>query len=172
VHYNGRLSGTICESTFLDWPSVYLARMYSLNHIALLVKDLDRSAAFYEGAFAMWKVWRGTDKLYLTTGSDILGLQLSSARRIADTVSDIDPNEPSTPIFEHFGLVTTDREKFMATLERVRQLTRVSPLKRSRDGSESVYFEDPDGYPVQLTFVEPDYFLPKPRNLQVESESV
>lgn len=49
-------------------------KMRALNHVNLVVTDVERSAAFYERVFGMERQWREGDFIFLTCGETDLGL--------------------------------------------------------------------------------------------------
>ena len=116
-----------------------------MRHIALKVKDISRSKAFYQGVLGMDVVWEPDPKnLYLTSGCDNLALHESS--------QGIEPS-PALQL-DHFGFV-------VESVERVRDLEKefrekgvktIHPFKVHRDGSASFYCADPDGIVIQLLY--------------------
>ncbi len=49
-------------------------KMRALNHVNLVVSDVERSAAFYERAFGMERQWKEGDFIFMTCGDSDLGL--------------------------------------------------------------------------------------------------
>ena len=117
-----------------------------MRHIALKVKDIGRSTAFYQEFFGMKVVWEpDPQNIYLSSGWDNLALhELPKGK------------EPSAnePLLDHLGFV-------VESAERVRELETefcskgvniVHPFKIHRDGSASFYLADPDGIVIQMLY--------------------
>jgi catechol 2,3-dioxygenase-like lactoylglutathione lyase family enzyme len=49
-------------------------KMRTLNHLSLVVSDIDRSATFYEQLFGMERQWREGDFVFLSCGDSDLAL--------------------------------------------------------------------------------------------------
>ncbi len=120
-----------------------------LWHLALRVKDLSRSRAFYEGLFGMNVVWApDPDNLYLSSGRDNLALH------------QIPPGELSQyqasqgQFLDHLGIVVDCPETVDRLFQRVEQdgIPIVHRPRRHRDGSYSCYIADPDGNTVQILY--------------------
>lgn len=120
-----------------------------LWHLALRVKDLKRSHAFYEGLFGLRPVWQpDAHSLYLSSGSDNLALHQIPADQLAAY-----PDQRGQ-FLDHLGFVV-DTEAVVDRLfaEAERQGTPiVHRPRRHRDGSYSCYLADPDGNTVQVLF--------------------
>jgi len=120
-----------------------------LWHLALRVKDVSRSRAFYEGLFGMRVVWApDPDTLYLSSGRDNLALH------------QIPPSELSQyhasqgQLLDHLGIVVDSPETVERLFQRVEQdgIPIVRRPRRHRDGSYSCYIADPDGNTVQILY--------------------
>ena len=117
-----------------------------MRHIALKVKNIGRSKAFYQELLGMEIVWEPDPKnLYLSSGCDNLALH--------ELTQETDPL-PSGQQLDHFGFV-------VESVERVRELEQelhargvkiVHPFKIHRDGSASFYCSDPDGIVIQMIY--------------------
>jgi catechol 2,3-dioxygenase-like lactoylglutathione lyase family enzyme len=117
-----------------------------MRHIALKVKDISRSKAFYQGVLGMDVVWEPDPKnLYLTSGCDNLALH--------ELPQGVD-HSPAPQQLDHFGFA-------VESIERVRELEQefrakgvkiVHPFKIHRDGSASFYCADPDGIIIQMLY--------------------
>ena len=119
-----------------------------LWHLALRVKDLRRSRAFYESLFGMKVVWEpDPENLYLSSGRDNLALHQIPAAESAQY-------KQSGQFLDHFGVVADAPE----TVDRIfRQAERdgvtiVHRPKQHRDGSYSFYAADPDGNTIQVLY--------------------
>lgn len=120
-----------------------------LWHLALRVKDLKRSRAFYEGLFEMKVVWEpDADNLYLSSGRDNLALHQIPAADLANYVP------PRGQFMDHFGIVVDSPDSVDQLLQRAERegVTIVHRPKRHRDGSYSFYAADPDGNTVQVLY--------------------
>lgn len=115
-----------------------------LRHIALRVRDVRVSKAFYSAFFGMTIDWEPDPKnVYLTSaGHDNLALH---------EVAGLPPSRADQPL-DHLGFFACspqDVEVFHA--EAVRKgIPIVHPPKKHRDGSTSFYLKDPDGNTVQV----------------------
>ncbi|MGH7771613.1 MAG: VOC family protein [Candidatus Binatia bacterium] len=117
-----------------------------MRHIALKVKEIERSKAFYQEMLGMEVVWEPDPKnLYLSSGCDNLALH--------EVPQGLNPS-PSGQQLDHLGFV-------VESVERVQELERefrergvkiVHPFKIHRDGSASFYCADPDGIIIQMLY--------------------
>jgi catechol 2,3-dioxygenase-like lactoylglutathione lyase family enzyme len=117
-----------------------------LRHLALRVKDLNRSKAFYQNVLGMKLVWEpDPHNAYLSSGSDNLALH-----EVPATSEMIRGNQQ----LDHFGFVVESIQR-LQDLEQDfarRGVTIVHPFKIHRDGSASFYVVDPDGITIQMLF--------------------
>lgn len=117
-----------------------------LRHLALRVKDLERSKHFYRDILGMEVVWEpDPQNVYLSSGCDNLALHAAFIE-----AASVGENER----LDHMGFVVD-------SVERVRELERefhakgikiVYPFKIHRDGSASFYCADPDGIVIQMLY--------------------
>lgn len=117
-----------------------------MRHIALKVKDIKRSKAFYQEILGMEVVWEPDPKnVYLSSGCDNLALH--------ELPQGTDPL-PEAEHLDHLGFV-------VESVERVRELEHefrekgiriVHPFKIHRDGSASFYCADPDDIVIQMLY--------------------
>ncbi len=123
-----------------------LKGLKGLHHLALKVKDLKQSKAFYQEMFGMVVVWEPDEKnVYLSSGTDNLALH--------EHTSAAEPS-PNSQQLDHFGFII-DRIETVRDLERefrAKQVKIVHPFKNHRDGSASFYCADPDGIVIQLLY--------------------
>ncbi len=113
-----------------------------LRHVALNVGDVAAAVAFYTSVFDMRVVWQpDPDNAYLSSGCDNLALH----RAAADT-------EPGR--LDHIGFVvpSPDEVDRAAALLTDRGVPIVKPVRTHRDGSRSLYCEDPDGTLIQILY--------------------
>ncbi|NIO11887.1 MAG: VOC family protein [Deltaproteobacteria bacterium] len=117
-----------------------------MHHLALQVKDVKASKAFYQEMFGMEIVWEPDEKnVYLSSGTDNLALHEVD---LPEGLSR--PNEH----LDHLGFII-DRIETVKELEkefRTKKVTIVHPFKNHRDGSASFYCADPDGIVIQLLY--------------------
>ena len=117
-----------------------------LRHIALKVKDIKRSKAFYQETFGMRVVWEpDSQNVYLSSGSDNLALHEIS--------TDTDPLS-TNHLLDHFGFIVDEAETVKELEKRFRAngVRIVHPFKFHRDGSASFYCADPDGIVIQMLY--------------------
>jgi catechol 2,3-dioxygenase-like lactoylglutathione lyase family enzyme len=120
-----------------------------LWHLALRVKDLSRSRAFYEGLFGMAVVWApDPDNLYLSSGRDNLALHQIPPGELPQYQAS------QGQLLDHLGIVVDSPETVDRLFQRVEQdgIPIVHRPRRHRDGSYSCYIADPDGNTVQILY--------------------
>jgi len=120
-----------------------------LRHLALRVRDVQVSQAFYERLFDMKLVWQpDPENVYLSTGVDNLALhQISAEEQKQFKQSPVDP-------LDHLGFLMDSPESVKALFQEVsaQGVTIVEPPKQHRDGSFSFYLADPDHNTIQVLF--------------------
>lgn len=106
----------------------------TLNHVSLVVSDLDRSVAFYQRIFGLPIRSTQTGGVNLAVGDAFVGIYQGG------------PN--ATPRIDHFcfGFASFDPERTVRALESAG----VAAESRDRDGVRQVYCRDPDGLRIQL----------------------
>jgi catechol 2,3-dioxygenase-like lactoylglutathione lyase family enzyme len=109
-------------------------RARSLNHVSLIVSDVERSVSFYQRLFGLPVVSRQTGGINLRAGDGFVGIYQGG------------PN--ATPHINHLclGLENFDAERVSDALA----ANGVEAESRVRDGVAQVYCADPDGLRVQL----------------------
>ncbi len=116
-----------------------------MRHVALRVRDLGRSKAFYRENFGMEVVWEPDPaNVYLSSGSDNLALHATGGESAPAERQQLD----------HLGFVVDSIER-VRELEgefRARGVKIVQPFKVHRDGSASFYLADPDGIVIQMLY--------------------
>ena len=119
--------------------------LMGMRHVALNVKDVERSKAFYQDVLGMEVVWQpDPQNAYLSSGTDNLALHETAGDRAPAATSSLD----------HLGFIVSDIDR-VQELEaefRARQVTIIKPFKRHRDGSASFYCADPDGVVIQMLY--------------------
>ncbi len=129
-----------------DAPEVAAVR---LNHVALVCADLEACEAFYVGVLGLAVVWRpDPDNVYLSSGSDNLALHRGAP-------------QPGGAL-EHIGFAVASVGDVDVWHERLRAArVRITAAPRThRDGSRSLYCQDPGGTLVQLIFLPPQALKP------------
>jgi catechol 2,3-dioxygenase-like lactoylglutathione lyase family enzyme len=109
-------------------------RARTLNHVSLIVSDLDRSVAFYQRLFGLEVKSRQTGGVNLAVGDSFLGIYQAGAG--------------GTPQINHFcfGLPSFDPDHTVRALA----AAGVEAESRVRDGVPQVYCADPDKLRVQF----------------------
>ncbi len=120
-----------------------------LNHVALVCADLEACEAFYVGVLGLAVVWRpDPDNVYLSSGSDNLALHRGAP-------------QPGGAL-DHIGFAVASVGDVDVWHERLRAAqVRITAAPRThRDGSRSLYCQDPGGTLVQLIFLPPQALKP------------
>jgi catechol 2,3-dioxygenase-like lactoylglutathione lyase family enzyme len=119
-----------------------------IRHVALNVRDVQKSIQFYSGILGMKLEWMpDPENAYLTSGQDNLALHKSPPAV-----------EPGTnQLVHHIGIVVRNPEDVDKWADRLRNLgvSLVQEPKTHRDGARSFYFRDPDGLLIQLIYHPP-----------------
>ena len=120
-----------------------------LRHLALRVRDVQISQAFYERLFDMKLVWQpDPDNVYLSTGVDNLALHQVPTEEFEKFAAS--PHHP----LDHLGFLMDSPDSVNAMFQEVsaQGVTIVHPPKEHRDGSFSFYLADPDSNTIQVLF--------------------
>ena len=126
-----------------------------LDHVAITVKDLEASAAWYEKVFGFtrnqFKEW-GPFPIFMLAGKS--GVALFPAH---DNDQSRSPDSRNVKI-DHFAF-NVNRENFDLAKQKFEQLNIIFTIKNYHY-FESIYINDPDGHCVELTtiIVSPDEF--------------
>ena len=114
-----------------------LPKTLGIRHIALFVKSIADSEAFYCGKLGYQVEWRpDPDNLYLTmNGHDNLALHKGEPR--------------GETRLDHFGIILRKAEDVDAWYEHLKA-SAFKPPKTHRDGARSFYVKDPDGIALQF----------------------
>lgn len=123
-----------------------------LDHVALHVKDLSRSAEFYRQTFGFEVVhqWKTT----WMVGNDQIRLGLFQ-RPNANPVEDPDDKI----LIEHFAFLVKDQKEFDSVVKELDRLGVRHDEPEDTGIAKSVFFRDPDGHNLEVTF----YYKEKPR---------
>lgn len=120
--------------------------MKGMRHIALKVRDAERSKKFYAELFGMEVVWQPDSRnVYLSTGCDNLAIH---------EVSENFLRSAEERQLDHLGFIveSIERVKELEAEFRAKGVPIVHPFKIHRDGSASFYCTDPDGIVIQLLY--------------------
>ena len=119
-----------------------------LRHVALYVRDVGRSLAFYRDVLGMDLEWKPDEEnVYLSSGSDNLALhQLPPGRETGDVQT-----------LGHIGFAVRSPEDVDVWALRLKDqgIELAKPPKTHRDGARSFYFYDPDRILIQLIYHPP-----------------
>lgn len=134
-----------------------------LEHLNLVVKDMEESLKFYQTAFPHWhvrcqgeSVWYGTPRTWLHFGDDYQYLSLN------DNGLGENRNLESNDIgLSHFAYVTDNIEAVIKRL--VDAGYSIAKQGAEEPFRKNVYFFDPNGYEIE--FVEYLSDIPSERNL-------
>lgn len=118
-----------------------------LDHISLLVRDLDRSASFYQTAFGLPEIENGTRR------PEIRWFGISEYQALHITEGDV-----STTHLEkqtHFAVCADDLDAMVAHLKAsgiayYDWAGNQGSLTGRPDGFRQIYVRDPDGYLVEI----------------------
>jgi len=127
---------------------------FRIDHIALEVRDLAASAAFYGETL-------GLKEIENKTGRPTIRWFAFDGRRAIHLITGPDRAPPERPIAAHFCLSTPHFEATLADLAergvRYRNL-RGEPMTFNYrgDGVRQTYFQDPDNYWVEVCEAHPD----------------
>jgi len=136
--------------------------MITLEHINLVVNDIEKSLQFYQAAFPHWSVrggdegeWHGKARNWVHFGDDYQYIALND--------NGINKNRDLTGHqigLAHFAFVTNDLKGTVARLAQ-------AGFSVDKDGAkddyrDNVYYLDPDGFEVE--FVQYHSDLPQLRN--------
>src|SRR5262245_42106430 len=123
-----------------------IAGLKGMRHIALKVRDAERSRKFYQEMLGMDVVWQpDPQNVYLSSGCDNLAIH---------EVSENFHKSAEERQLDHLGFVveTIERVKDLEEMFRDKGVTIVHPFKIHRDGSASFYCADPDGILIQMLY--------------------
>jgi catechol 2,3-dioxygenase-like lactoylglutathione lyase family enzyme len=106
-----------------------------LNHVHLVVTDLERSVRFYREAFGLEELYRRPDQVFLNTPgrADVLTLTQGEEPRV-----------------DHLGFLLAEREGLPEAVERVERAGGRVVRREMEGASPTAFVEDPDGHLVQL----------------------
>ncbi len=136
--------------------------MITLEHVNLVVADIEQTLAFYQAAFPHWTVrgggkseWYGKPRNWVHFGDDYQYLAFND-----DGVGENRDLSGHQVGLAHFAFVTSD---IKGVIERLAQAGFAVDKQGAEDAyRDNVYFVDPNGYEVE--FVQYHSDLPNNRN--------
>ncbi|WP_434953438.1 VOC family protein [Shewanella sp. HL-SH4] len=137
--------------------------MMHLEHINIVVKDLDQTLAFYRAAMPHWRIrgggestWYGVPRKWVHFGDDKQYLSFNDSG--TGKVRELASNEMGVA---HFAYVVADLNSLIARLNNAGFEVRI--WGGNDPHAKSVYFIDPNGFEVE--FVQYLSDLPLERNI-------
>ncbi|MBK7499022.1 MAG: VOC family protein [Ignavibacteriales bacterium] len=123
---------------------------FTFNHIALSVKDVDRSADFYKKVLNLNEI---TNK---TNVEGIRWLSLGEGKELH--LISILKEEVTINKALHFALTTSDFDSFIKVLDEMKISYSDWPgtpqkINIRADGIKQIFFQDPDGYWIEVNSV-------------------
>ena len=121
-----------------------MIRTRGLTHIHLMVRDINRSLAFYKSVFGMEeKFWTGPEMVFLNTpgADDLIALHQAKDGEETGTSGGI----------LHYGFQLEDKAQLDNAIEQV--IAAGGSLKKRGDFGPDLpfaYVRDPDGYEIEL----------------------
>lgn len=119
-----------------------MIKTHGLNHISLSVRDLERSLAFYKRLFGVREYAR-----------DETSIQVLGPGPHDVIAFDSRPTHGQPGGIDHFGFRLTDPADMQDVLRQI-EAAGAKILSRGEfgPGLPYVYFEDPDGYTIEVWF--------------------
>ncbi|MDZ7719147.1 MAG: VOC family protein [Balneolaceae bacterium] len=123
----------------------------TFDHYTIRVKDLDRSADFYKNVLGFTEIKNRTEKPHIRWFSMGEGRELHIARGNSDMIK--------THVGVHMALRLTKFDDFLSHLKKYNinqhNSKGISDCITTRaDGIRQVYFQDPDGYWIEVNEAE------------------
>ncbi len=119
------------------------AKTYGLTHIAIAVKDLDRTLAFYQKVFDVEVMYHQNNFLQVTTpgANDIIVFEKKKA------------NYGETGGIAHFGFRIRNAKDINKMAERIDSAGgEIIDNGEFVPGEPYVFFKDPDGYEIEVWY--------------------
>jgi catechol 2,3-dioxygenase-like lactoylglutathione lyase family enzyme len=123
---------------------------FTFNHIALSVKDVDKSAIFYQEVLQLKEITNRTkiDGIRWFSFGEGKELHLVSILKEPVTLNKA----------VHFAMTTANFDAFVKTLEASNVIYSDWPgaqnkITKRADGIKQIYFKDPDGYWIEVNSV-------------------
>ena len=119
------------------------AKTYGLTHIAIAVKDLDQTLAFYQKVFEVRVMYHKDDFLQVTTpgANDIIVFEKKKA------------DYGKTGGIAHFGFRLRDAKDIDEMAKRIKSAGgTIIDKGEFVPGEPYIFFKDPDGYEVEIWY--------------------
>jgi catechol 2,3-dioxygenase-like lactoylglutathione lyase family enzyme len=119
------------------------AKTYGLTHIAIAVRDLNRTLAFYQKVFDMEVMYQEDNFLQLRTPgtNDVIVFE----KRKADF--------GNTGGIAHFGFILRDPKDVDEMADRIKKAGgMITDKGEFVPGEPYIFFKDPDGYEVEIAY--------------------
>ena len=119
------------------------AKTYGLTHIAIAVKDLDQTLAFYQKVFEVRVMYHKDDFLQVTTpgANDIIVFEKKKA------------DYGKTGGIVHFGFRLRDAKDIDEMAKRIKSAGgTIIDKGEFVPGEPYIFFKDPDGYEVEIWY--------------------
>lgn len=128
------------------------------DHIALHVRDLAKSADFYQRVLGLVQIpdpFNDAQHIFLRLGARSQLHLVSDAPDAPKSAATTKPASAARDIHEHFALHVASVPDFAARLDRMKvpyRGLRNEPQKMTKrpDGVSQIYFQDPDGYWIEV----------------------
>jgi len=123
---------------------------FTFNHLALSVKDVDRSADFYKNVLNLEEITNRTKM------EGIRWFSLGDGKEL-HLISILKGNVTINKAV-HFAMTTSDFDAFIGNLDKMNieysdWPGTLNKINMRADGIKQVYFEDPDGYWIEVNSV-------------------
>lgn len=116
---------------------------YGLTHLALAVKDVNRTREFYETVFSMKVMYNADGFLQVTTPGNHDILVFQQKEQVTGSTGDI----------AHFGFRLKNPEDITELIERITKAGGdIMEKGEFVPGSPYVFFRDPDGYLLEAWY--------------------
>ncbi len=129
------------------------AKTYGLTHIAIAVKDLDRTLEFYQKVFDVEVMYHQDKFLQVTTPGayDIIVFEKKKTHR--DSTDSYRDRGGKTGGIAHFGFRLRKAKDIDEMAERVKSAGgRIIDKGEFVAGEPYIFFKDPDGYEVEVWY--------------------
>ena len=112
-----------------------------LNHIQIVVSNLERSLAFYTGLLGMHELFREGSLVFLQSaeGKDVITLRHAQG-----------PVDGAAEGMQHFGFAVRHEDHAAAVEEARRFGAEVLDVGQHGDNGLYAYIKDPDGYIIEI----------------------
>lgn len=119
---------------------------FTFNHLALSVKDLNRSAEFYIKVFQLQEI---TNR---TANPNIRWISLNDGKEL-HLISNVEPVTLNKSV--HLALTASDFEAFLKRLGELKipygdWPGKANAVTTRADGIKQIYLQDPDGYWIEV----------------------